>query len=636
MRQEPYDPDARDADNDGVVQEGTAWERPAGTRLVDEIGRAITRGANATSRPRGLRVVDGRGNPVDYTPTYEKPEGRLGTAGTTTPLSEIGALSLRERGLPSLRDINSRPATAPPQPSPPEPAGAPKVDKKKRIRQRNREVLDSIEQQGGSWARITSVFRRRSESKRSPVFPILTPQEAATERRRRQKEELKALQHFLRTGKAPTEKEGFPIWAERKYANEESWQQRVDRMDPELVAHLRDSDIDDLISEAEQSAKEFHEGLLPPSVRIPVDRVDAIISDPEGRYRTTHEVSSKHSDASMRDSYERMNGIPEGADVDVRPASGYVVHQDMVDAAREEFIKANGREPTEFDRLPIAEGPVDIYGDIELMLDPEVAGRTAVGRSDSLNNASRVVRMDSQDEDEVANAVLDAGGKFHNDLLDSTLNHIEAHRTGSHARVTDRRGYEDPEKTSITEPAYTEALIAGSFDLQDVALVRLGERAREVRPDQRIFDHPEPILGSKNGKALQEEIERDFYSTEALLRMGLTQEEIDYLQSEGLMKLGNASSLGYLGSTQLTALLEYRKAKDLEEKFKSAGVERVVHLHPSGKDLMDPNSYGTDASLGTVDEIRRVRLERTIVEEARKAIARRKDSEAKPAAGIEI
>jgi hypothetical protein len=115
MRLEPYDPDARDADNDGIVQEQTPWERPAGTRLVDELGRAITRGANAGQRPRGLRVVDQRGNPVDYTPTYERPGFSFGGGGT--PLGEAGAPSLRERGLPSVRDLTAPPPVPQTEPS---------------------------------------------------------------------------------------------------------------------------------------------------------------------------------------------------------------------------------------------------------------------------------------------------------------------------------------------------------------------------------------------------------------------------------------------------------------------------------------------------------------------------------------
>ena len=72
LRLEPYDPDARDADNDGVLQEGTAWERPAGTQLVNALGNAIARGRSSMTRPGDLRVVDMEGNPVTYTPTYQR------------------------------------------------------------------------------------------------------------------------------------------------------------------------------------------------------------------------------------------------------------------------------------------------------------------------------------------------------------------------------------------------------------------------------------------------------------------------------------------------------------------------------------------------------------------------------------
>lgn len=71
LRLEPYRANAVDGDNDGIVQEHTAWERPAGTRLIDAAGTAIKEGLTAHRRPVGLQVVDADGNTVDYTPTYE-------------------------------------------------------------------------------------------------------------------------------------------------------------------------------------------------------------------------------------------------------------------------------------------------------------------------------------------------------------------------------------------------------------------------------------------------------------------------------------------------------------------------------------------------------------------------------------
>lgn len=158
LKAEAYDPDARDGDNDGIVQENTPWERPAATRLMDAAGKLIERGKESSSRPSGIRVVDADGNDVDYTPTYErsragtigagrqvgestskpdakpepkkpvvdkptqeKPEVKPKKPGSGTALSDHGAGSLKERGMSDVRSA----AAPPPPPEPPKPAGLP-------------------------------------------------------------------------------------------------------------------------------------------------------------------------------------------------------------------------------------------------------------------------------------------------------------------------------------------------------------------------------------------------------------------------------------------------------------------------------------------------------------------------------
>jgi len=103
LRPEPYDPDAIDADNDGIVQEGTAWERPAGTRLLDELGREIIKGRISTTPLTGLQYRDRNGKVVEYTPkTPALP------TGSRTPLARAGSPSLRERGMPTILDIQKQ------------------------------------------------------------------------------------------------------------------------------------------------------------------------------------------------------------------------------------------------------------------------------------------------------------------------------------------------------------------------------------------------------------------------------------------------------------------------------------------------------------------------------------------------
>lgn len=95
LRPEPYDPDARDADGDGIVQEGTAWERPLGTRFLRPNGQPVRAGLEMADRPSSARLVDANGKDVDYTPTYDRPGYKPGSIGDS-----VGTLEkpkLRER-----------------------------------------------------------------------------------------------------------------------------------------------------------------------------------------------------------------------------------------------------------------------------------------------------------------------------------------------------------------------------------------------------------------------------------------------------------------------------------------------------------------------------------------------------------
>ncbi len=96
LRPAPYNPNARDADHDGIVQEGTVWERPGGTRFVSAVGHEI---AAAVSRPTpGSYIADADGNRVSYAP--KKPmAGAAGVAAAGMP--KIGDI-----GHPPIGDTN--------------------------------------------------------------------------------------------------------------------------------------------------------------------------------------------------------------------------------------------------------------------------------------------------------------------------------------------------------------------------------------------------------------------------------------------------------------------------------------------------------------------------------------------------
>lgn len=74
LRQEPYNPNPKDADNDGIVQEGTPFERPIGTRYVTAAGEEISSAFDGSniSQLNGLRLVDENGNTVSYRQSWRE------------------------------------------------------------------------------------------------------------------------------------------------------------------------------------------------------------------------------------------------------------------------------------------------------------------------------------------------------------------------------------------------------------------------------------------------------------------------------------------------------------------------------------------------------------------------------------
>ena len=88
LRPEPYNTDAVDADNDGIVQEGTAFERPVGTRFLNRAGQELQQGFTSLLPIEGS-VVGRDDKPIPYTPTWF---GQLEIEEPTKPL------------LPSLAD----------------------------------------------------------------------------------------------------------------------------------------------------------------------------------------------------------------------------------------------------------------------------------------------------------------------------------------------------------------------------------------------------------------------------------------------------------------------------------------------------------------------------------------------------
>jgi tRNA nucleotidyltransferase/poly(A) polymerase len=93
IRPDPYNPDSPDADNDGIVQEGTLFERPAGTRIVSALtGLELGLGTPGTSiqDTRNTLIVDREGRPVPYRQSW--------SGGTLSAREQNGTIGDRVGG----------------------------------------------------------------------------------------------------------------------------------------------------------------------------------------------------------------------------------------------------------------------------------------------------------------------------------------------------------------------------------------------------------------------------------------------------------------------------------------------------------------------------------------------------------
>lgn len=134
-RFEPYDPDARDGDGDGIVQDGTPWERPAGTRILDVLGNELERGFAGDILPTGSRIVDADGNEVAYKPKADREKTPEGAAEDVIAGPQPRMETLKDRGLQPVTEIVNPPPPAQPeqrsvQPEAPKPPSEPDVPKK--------------------------------------------------------------------------------------------------------------------------------------------------------------------------------------------------------------------------------------------------------------------------------------------------------------------------------------------------------------------------------------------------------------------------------------------------------------------------------------------------------------------------
>jgi head-tail adaptor len=472
------------------------------------------------------------------------------------------------------------------------------------VRAKNKQILDAIEQAGGHLFAPSDDYAAALERKNAN-FEVLTPEQRHAEQVGRVKYALKDIREYLSTGKRrqPSVYDGSVVT---------EWKE-VDNLHPDVKKLLAEASDEELVQIMHDTAMRFHEGVSR-NLRVSMPhgtRFDLFLE--EGRYKTTHEATSDHSTPDIRRLYEAQIGMPRDLAPQLRPASGYVTHPDWDEAAAEKFSALNeGKEPNEFSSLPRgAYGAVDSYGQVDLVLRPEVAERAAYGHGDSISTMLLPTRLDETDPEKVFSALLSSNGRELHTIDRQILGMLEANRTGSFKYLNSLHGASNPDGEENLYRQYFEALIPGSFGVEDVAAVRMPFHYLSVRTVSA-----QDRLSGKDALEQTKKIRDEFFSTEMLQRMGFSEEEIQYVMGM-LDNFKNFSAekpnIPYM-TKQLQQLLDFRVAKERKAKIEAKGIQLQVSHHMNA-DPFNPASYGGKEG----DDIEQI-LHRKVLESIPKAV----------------
>lgn len=356
-------------------------------------------------------------------------------------------------------------------------------------------------------------------------------------------------------------------------------------IDPEIqrvVGDMSDRDVSQMI---DSMAIEFHEGVdRKPRLRVSNDELEKIISD-GGRYYKNEDHFS-----TMEKKYQALIGIHPDTDEIDRPVSGYVVHPAQDLAARNEMRRRGmqvGDGPIEWPNGSNPHGDIGADGDIEVVLKPEVSGRTAYGFGYGIDDRTRPVWLNSSDHAAISDAIVHVDPATDPEgSRTRVLNSLSAVVDGDFGYLTDT-GSVKPAATSQNErtedfgkrlashkkaskPQRLGAQIMGGFVNEEISEIRY--------PWSRVS-------GSSSDVDISDVVNKEPVS-DRLRRLGFTDAEIEYFY-----KVNGNRSLDYISSSTMASLKEYRKALEIKKDYEKRGIPNVSFMHPAGLDPLDVSSY---------------------------------------------
>ena len=617
LRQEPYNSNAVDADNDGIVQEGTAFERPAATNIVDEFGRIISEGMQSMSRGSGWRVVDSDGNDVTYTPTY----GRDGGApeAPPRPRSAIGTTLGESRGTlgaTSGGTLAQRSGTLS-DGRPDAPAVTPEVAKAPDV------VPDT---QGGTTDVVPGstakgqAFRQRLTE--AGGFDITDSNSDGYKAYAQDLKDRGVLGDLYRPARSRQEQsehfeeltDGIKQHVDKELADPNLPEKQRARF-VELKRRLDSGEsVEDL---AKETARKHRAELDDEDTQVRIDFSAGILDDIIGSGGLVssaddkaQDISSEGGQGSVRNRHEAALGIPPSMSSEGRPVSGYLVSGSMHRSRTDEGVQSSGFNPdlgdADQDEAVRRVNMIGTYGDAYVVLKKDsIRDRSATGHGDAPNYASAFGKtFDGTEDDSINTLFNDVGSTMRgsNGSASRTADTLAwgVSDEGFEGLVRGKGGTESGtmKKGQQNFDSYAETFITGGVGIEDIAEVSLPAGMDE--PFAKVTGKKFDGVSSIDVSGVSDDARRSGIQ-EMLMGDSVTK----FLTPEETAQLREAIAGGISddvweqikstnSQTSMTHMRRLQKREEIRQRLTEKGFDGKVTFgfsgSPPGLDLENPNN----------------------------------------------
>ena len=392
----------------------------------------------------------------------------------------------------------------------------------------------------------------------------------------------------------------LPEWLKKQLFDKSKFQELIDGYSNEDVSNALDN-----------AALDLHEGFdRRVRVRMGDDGLNSLLS---GNAVASPKLTG--SRAMMRRRFLASNGITEDTKLDTHPVSGYVAHGIHEEKASELLRMqgiVTGDAPIEFDSSNHPYGSVGADGDIEVLLRPEVSGRTAYSLGRGIDHGKKPVWMNSDNTSAISEALLPVA-ENRKDNTAGISNALTAHLDNDLSAMNNMKVV----KPNAKKPSYRQEMADANFSGgQPYGAHILGGFSRD---DIAEIRHPWSKIEKSSTDVDISDIAQKEPISEKLTRLGYSEEEVNYFYS-----LNGRNGTSGINTSAMKQLRNYRKSQTVKSDYEKMGVPSVSFPQKHGLDMHSPSSYSTNPTDRgkTVEAVLSKRIQQEIDAELEAAMKR--------------